>query len=90
MNRPFSKPCFWGGFLPATDEHLLPIRRLELMRDLAETQASDELEDGERAARLEQVEIAMGELAAEERRVAVRDLADDLIEARAAHGRRAR
>lgn len=74
---------FLGGFLPATDEHLLPIRRLELMRDLAETQASDALEEGERIARLEQVEIAISELAAEERRVAVRDLADDLIAARA-------
>lgn len=73
---------FLGGFLPATDEHLLPIRRLELMRDLAETQASDALEEGERATRLEQVELAMRELAVEERRVAVRDLADDLIEAR--------
>lgn len=74
---------FLGGFLPATDEHLLPIRRLELMRDLAETQASEALEEGERMARLEQVEIALRDLAAEERRVAVRDLADDLIAARA-------
>ncbi|WP_439633398.1 phosphonate ABC transporter, permease protein PhnE [Glycocaulis sp.] len=73
---------FLGGFLPATDEHLLPIRRLELMRDLAETQASEALEEGERTARLEQVELAMRELAVEERRVAVRDLADDLIAAR--------
>lgn len=73
---------FLGGFLPATDEHLLPIRRLELMRDLAETQASEALEEGERAARLEQIEISMRELAVEERRVAVRELASDMIEAR--------
>ena len=74
---------FLGGFLPATDEHLLPIRRLELMRDLAETQASEALEESERLTRLEQIELAMRELAAEERRVAVRDLADDLTVARA-------
>lgn len=73
---------FLGGFLPATDEHLLPIRRLELMRDLAETQASEALEEGERTARLEQIEISMRELAVEERRVAVRELASDMIEAR--------
>lgn len=77
---------FLGGFLPATDEHLLPIRRLELMRDLAETQASEALEEGERATRLEQVELAMRELAVEERRVAVRELASDMIEARSRLG----
>lgn len=73
---------FLGGFLPATDEHLLPIRRLELMRDLAETQASEALEEGERTARLEQIELALRDLAVEERRVAVRELAADMTEAR--------
>ncbi len=73
---------FLSGFLPATDEHLLPIRRLELMRDLAETQASEALEEGERTARLEQIELALRDLAVEERRVAVRELAADMTEAR--------
>jgi len=73
---------FLGGFLPATDEHLLPIRRLELMRDLAETQASPDLDEGERAMRLASIEEQLAGLASEERRVAVRDLAADLIEAR--------
>lgn len=77
---------FLGGFLPATDEHLLPIRRLELMRDLAEAQASDALEESEREMRLEQVQTAMRELAAEERRVAVRELSEELIAARARMG----
>ncbi|MGP1275646.1 MAG: phosphonate ABC transporter, permease protein PhnE [Caulobacterales bacterium] len=77
---------FLGGFLPATDEHLLPIRRLELMRDLAEAQASDALEEAEREIRLEQVQTAMRELAAEERRVAVRELSEELIAARARMG----
>ncbi len=71
-----------GGFLPATDEHLLPIIRLELIRDLAEAQADPELDDAERAARLAAVQAELERLAVEERRVAVRDLADDVLLAR--------
>jgi len=71
-----------GGFLPATNEHLLPIIRLELIRDLAETQADPDLDEAERAVRLEQIEAELEALADEERRVAVRDLALDITTAR--------
>nr|WP_241095129.1 phosphonate ABC transporter, permease protein PhnE [Marinicauda algicola] len=72
-----------SGFLPATNEHLLPTRRFQLVRDLAEAQADPGLDAASRAQRLAGIEADLADLAEEERRVAVREFAAALDRARA-------
>lgn len=71
-----------GGFLPATNEHFLPIMRLELTRDLAEARSDPDLDEAIRAERIETIEAEMAELAERERLVAARDLSADIAMAR--------
>jgi phosphonate ABC transporter permease subunit PhnE/phosphonate ABC transporter binding protein len=71
-----------GGFLPATNEHFLPIMRLELTRDLAEARSDPDLTDDERAERIAAIEAEMAELSEREHLVAARDLSADIAMAR--------
>ncbi|MEN0653571.1 MULTISPECIES: phosphonate ABC transporter, permease protein PhnE [Hyphobacterium] len=71
-----------GGFLPATNEHFLPIMRLELTRDLAEARSDPDLTEDERAERVAAIEAEMAELAEREHLVAARDLSADIAMAR--------
>tara|TARA_R110002096_G_scaffold75540_6_gene178456 strand:- start:509 stop:2515 length:2007 start_codon:yes stop_codon:yes gene_type:complete len=72
-----------GGFLPATNDHFLPIMRLELIRDLAAAQSDQDLSDEERAIRVAEVNAELDALEERERIVAVAELANDMEEARA-------
>ena len=71
-----------GGFLPASNEHFLPIMRLELIRDLAEAQSDPDLGDEERALRIAEVNAQLDELEISERIVSVRDLSANMEDAR--------
>ncbi|MCF8879584.1 phosphonate ABC transporter, permease protein PhnE [Hyphobacterium sp. SN044] len=71
-----------GGFLPATNEHFLPIMRLELTRDLAEARSDPDLDEAVRAERIAAIEAEMAELSEREHLVAARDLSADIAMAR--------
>ncbi|MEE2565771.1 phosphonate ABC transporter, permease protein PhnE [Hyphobacterium marinum] len=72
-----------GGFLPATNDHFLPITRLELIRDLAAAQSDPDLTEEERALRVGEVNAELDELETRERVVAMAQLSTDIEQARA-------
>lgn len=72
-----------GGFLPATNDHFLPITRLELIRDLADAQSDPDLTEEERALRVEEVNAELDALEVRERIVAMAQLSNDIEAARA-------
>lgn len=71
-----------GGFLPATDDHFLPVIRMELIQQLAETLNRPDLGDGERAERVAELEAELNDLARRERMAATRDLSANIVMAR--------
>lgn len=71
-----------GGFLPASNDHLLQARRLQLIRNMAEIEADEDLTPEEKAEQLSIMRAELDEISEAERRVATQQLRHDLIEAR--------
>ena len=59
----------FGTFLPSSNAHLDPIRRMEIVRDMAEVRADPHLSEAERAARLAALQAKLKSLGAEEHRI---------------------
>lgn len=72
-----------GGFLPASNDHLLQARRLQLIRDMAEVESDRDLDPADKQAQLVTMRAELAEIDEAERRVETQELRYELMEARA-------
>lgn len=75
-----------NGFLPATDDHFLPIIRLEVVRDLSAVSSDPNLDEPTRAARIAALQAQLADLDRREAAVAAVDLSAQMVAARARIG----